>query len=138
MTQTQSRTAFLVILVSFFVAGCSGTGEATPELTPVSGRVTLNGKPLPDAIVTFIPTAGRLSIGTTDAAGNYELFHKPGEPGAISGEHTVKITVEENMTVPLDWQVVIPEKYNTSSTLKVTLSGSQAVTHNFDLEGPGK
>ena len=35
-------------------------------------------------------------------------------------------------------QVVIPEKYNTSSTLKVTVSGSQAVAQNFEVEGPGK
>lgn len=35
--------------------------------------------------------------------------------------------------MPLDWQVDIPETYNTRSTLKATLSGSQVVTQNFDL-----
>ena len=64
-----------------------GCGQEPHAIAPVSGRVTLNGKPLPNAGVTFSPMpagakvdAGPGSAGVTDADGHYtlKLVGKPG------------------------------------------------------------
>tara|TARA_R110002111_G_scaffold177322_1_gene243432 strand:+ start:69724 stop:70092 length:369 start_codon:yes stop_codon:yes gene_type:complete len=121
-------------MLCFVLTGCSGGGTDLPELTPVSGVITLQGKPLPGAQVTFVPQSGRPSNGSTDAEGRYELYYKAGVPGAVSGKHTVQITVEENMELPKNKQTVIPAKYNTRSTLEATITDKEPVTQNFDLK----
>jgi hypothetical protein len=70
------------------------------DVVPVSGTVTLNGEPLPGAVVSFLPAtterstrfnlAQRLASGVTDASGNFSLTYqrlprtRPGaRPGAL-------------------------------------------------------
>ena len=88
-----------------FVLGCSGSLLARwfiprlgrlnadlPDLVPVSGTVTLDGKPVSGVTVTFIPTGatgGGASYGATDASGKYELKSNDGRPGAVAGEFKV-------------------------------------------------
>jgi hypothetical protein len=74
--------------------GCGGPGY---KLAPVSGRVTLNGKPLADVQVSFQPSQkgkaepGPGSFGTTDADGRYSLrtVTEPPADGAVAGMHVV-------------------------------------------------
>jgi hypothetical protein len=82
-------------LTLFFFTGCHG------DIAPVSGRVTLNGQPLKEAVVTFQPHGDRDSrrpaatgsVGHTDSQGRYTLrLIKPDRPGAVIGEHTVTIS----------------------------------------------
>src|SRR5690606_492951 len=66
---------------------------------PVSGVVTLDGKPLADAKLIFEPigddkgtAAGKPSYGRTDEAGRYTLSSPiAGEQGAAVGPHRVRI-----------------------------------------------
>jgi hypothetical protein len=85
-------------LVSFGVlaAGC-GRGDKLPPLAEVSGTVTLDGVPLPGALVQFIPdlgkgTKGPPAVGGTDPSGHYELMTVKNK-GAAIGFHKVKVTV---------------------------------------------
>ena len=134
MKRSRLETLSAVLILCFVLTGCSGGGTDLPELTPVSGFITLQGKPLPGAQVTFVPQNGRPSNGTTDSEGRYELYFKAGVPGAVAGKHTVQITVEENMELPQNQQTVIPAKYNTRSTLEATITGAEPVTQSFDLK----
>jgi hypothetical protein len=58
------------------LAGCGGPAE---RLVPVSGKVTVNGRPLPGGKVVFHPDAGKgntsrqVPRGTLDAQGVYRL-----------------------------------------------------------------
>ncbi len=71
---------------------CVGCGKGGPALGRVSGTVTMDGKPLENALVTFTPAAGgRGSTGTTDASGKYELTFIDGK-GALVGSHKVTVT----------------------------------------------
>ena len=80
------------------VLGCT---QAGPKIVPVSGVVTLNGKPLANATVTFAPVApdgennaaGDSSIGKTNANGEYTLTTSRGVAGAIVGKHRVRVTL---------------------------------------------
>jgi hypothetical protein len=79
------------------LAGCN----SGPALAPVSGVVTLNGKPYSNAVVSFQPVAsgtgeninpGKGSSGTTDANGRFILRYNGNREGAIVGKHMVRIT----------------------------------------------
>jgi len=88
------RLASIVLLL--LVAGCGGRDPNLPEMMPVSGAVTLNKKPISDAVVWFIPagsTRGPAAGGRTDQDGNYELFSARGETGTAVGEYRVTIQV---------------------------------------------
>jgi hypothetical protein len=67
-----------------------------PQLAPVSGVVKLDGVPLPDAVVEFLPdpdkgTAGPRSAATTDEQGRFRLTCDDGREGAVVGFHRVLI-----------------------------------------------
>src|SRR5262245_25108766 len=88
------RAIVLLGCVAVALSGCGRWGAA-----PVSGKVTLNGKPLANAKVTFQPIgtggkeAGPASVGETNAAGEYTLtMIRKGGAGAVVGKHRVTIT----------------------------------------------
>lgn len=91
MPHRQSQYASLLTITGaiLLIAGCADGG---PALGTVSGTVTLDGKPLANAIVSFVPEAGgRPSVGTTDEQGNYQLGYID-RLGALIGNHKVSIT----------------------------------------------
>src|SRR5690349_3739596 len=69
----------------WFATGCSVApspdyGKVT--LLSVSGTVTLDGKPLPGAVVTFDAPDGQFSFGLTDSAGAFSLRFDSVKSGA--------------------------------------------------------
>jgi len=76
-------------LVAFVLLGCSsGTQRQTIETEYVEGVVTLDGEPVPDATVTFVPVnkgQGMSATGRTDEQGKYTLT-AVGGPGGVAGE----------------------------------------------------
>jgi hypothetical protein len=92
--QTQRSLTVSILLVSALAVGCGGQFQ----VVPVSGTVTLDGKPLEDATVTFTPVKGGedspISTGRTDKNGKYNLSVVADESsGAVVGQHTVGIAV---------------------------------------------
>ncbi len=119
-------------------AGCGGSGP--PKAYPATGEVIYKGAPLADAQVAFIPTEGqgRMSRGTTDADGRFELGAYQQKDGALAGEHQVTVakvvpSVKNDPYAPM--KSVIPEKYNgvTTSPLKATVSASEKNHFRFEL-----
>ena len=122
----------LVLLISS--AGCS---RSEVQLAKVTGTVTLDGKPLPDAILRFIPEGkGRTAIGRTDAEGRYELSYSATAGGAIVGKVRVEITTAEefeNSRGNTEFtKELIPKKYNRESELFKEITPRKNVV-NFDL-----
>ena len=80
---------FLFCCVSFI--GC-GSGSGFPKTYPVTGKVTLNGKAIEGAMVTFQLADGKENaIGSTDASGEFKLsMFQPGD-GAVPGQYRVGI-----------------------------------------------
>src|SRR5262245_45073460 len=86
---TLRATGVGVAALACAVVGCSGRPS---NVALVSGRVTLNGKPLPSALVTFDPVVpGCPSYTRTAADGTYTLGYTPTIQGAEIGEHTVRV-----------------------------------------------
>lgn len=82
--------SLLLIVGSMQTIGCAPSG---PETADVTGTVLHDGEPVPHASVTFYPTAGRPSYGTADENGVYRLIYARDQPGAVVGEHSVKVSV---------------------------------------------
>jgi hypothetical protein len=82
-----------VTLLCVLVLSVIGCGRSDiPELGTVSGVVTMNNEPLPNAIVNFSPqAAGRPSTAETDADGRYSLLYLTDIEGAVVGQHSVTI-----------------------------------------------
>jgi hypothetical protein len=118
------RTPVLAVL-AVVLAGCNSEPY---QVAPVSGRVTVDGKPVEKAAVMFQPVAqkgdinpGPGSYGITDADGRYTLKLIGLErKGAAVGHHKVRI---ENYTDPGDTTddrprkrekpaIPIPSRYN--------------------------
>jgi len=76
-----------------FLVGCGG--ESGPKLVPLTGTVTLNGKPLEGAVVSFEPDAsfkgGFPANDVTGPDGNYKVFTK-GRSGIMPGKYHVVVT----------------------------------------------
>jgi hypothetical protein len=80
-----------LLAVAVLAAGCSGSGR--PATYPVSGTVTMNGKPLDGAQVVFVPASknAEAATGVSDAAGRYQLTTYVAGDGAQSGEFRVRV-----------------------------------------------
>jgi hypothetical protein len=128
----------LVAGITLLALGC-GEGGSDLDLNEVSGTVTMDGQPLPDARVIFTPKGGgRPAYGMTDDSGNYTLqFTSTGE-GAQAGEYIVMISTfigpEQDpdtglMTEPVPEKV--PQTYVRNSTLTATVPSE---SYNFDLK----
>jgi hypothetical protein len=77
-------------------AGC-GSGRGT---VPVEGIVTLDGQPLENAAVSFVPAKGRPATAQTDAAGKFKLMtFAPGD-GAAPGPYKVGVSKMEAPAAP--------------------------------------
>src|SRR4051812_30730093 len=89
------------LVVACVAAGCSG--EKVPRLGRVTGTVTLDGTPVPDASVIFggAKPGESPSLGKTDASGTYELYYSRGHKGATIGEHPVYISSDASGTYEL-------------------------------------
>jgi len=124
-TARLARFVLLAAITLIIPAGCSQSG--LPKLAAVSGVVTLDGVPYPNAKVVFSPAKGRPSEGVTDGNGKYELMYLPEVKGAELGNHTVSITTQyqapENPTGnEPQFKEPLPSKYHVTSTLTATVN----------------
>ena len=79
-----------LLLAAAAVGGCGRKGS---DMAPTRGTVTLAGRPVAGAQVTFMaPNAARAAYGVTDAAGTFVLSTFGQGDGAIPGTHVVTIT----------------------------------------------
>ena len=92
----------------------------------VQGTVTLQGKPLAGATITFTPEKGRPATGVTDEEGNYLLSTFKANDGAALGRYPVSISLKDKNQAEL-----IPEKYNTRTELVREIKQGENV---FDFE----
>lgn len=122
--------SFLLSLV--FFAGCLSGDSGLPKTGEVTGKVTVGGAPASKLTVTFESEGGQAAFGTTDENGLYELISVGGVKGAELGANTVRIETTLEAPAPAGYKDPIPPKFNSESTLKVTVEAGEN-THNFDL-----
>lgn len=138
------------------LGGCRQESEPPPppELRPVTGKVTVEGKPLVNAVVTFLQTDefGTTAVGETDADGDYELSYM-GDPGVAAGKYKVAISYLEGpdgtvyglgprsgLAKPYGLtqakERLAPEWSNLGKTKQTATVTSQGGTINFEIKEP--
>ncbi|MEW4564827.1 carboxypeptidase regulatory-like domain-containing protein [Bremerella sp. JC770] len=119
----------LILLAVLALLGCSSGNNS--DLGQVEGRVSLDGKPLPNAQVQFQPTQGRPSYGMTDSEGKFTLQYTGTAAGALIGSHTVLVTTAVSRDDGSVAPELVPPKYNARSELEKEV---QAGDNQFDFE----
>jgi hypothetical protein len=122
------------LLIAALCGLLMGCGTSGPQLSEVKGKVTVDGKAVPRAEVSFVPEAagGSPSLGKTDAEGNYRLAFTQDRFGALIGKHKVTITSKKispnempDTGEPVDTAFVpIPKKYQSTLTAEVKTSAN--------------
>jgi hypothetical protein len=140
------RRPIFAAAMCLIAAGCGGNPH---RLAPVSGKVTLDNKPLAGVLVSFMPetkpgsTAGVTSRGTTDAAGRYSLSTSDNRPGAIVGAHVVRISTRklaEGSAEVAEGQSAnqaverLPARYNIRTELSFEVPEDGTETADFPLQ----
>ncbi|MEQ8847725.1 hypothetical protein [Botrimarina sp.] len=69
------------------IVGC----ESGPEIAPVSGRVLLDGEPLPFGFVRFHPVSGQPAQGEIGSDGGFTMSTVSPGDGAPVGRHRVSV-----------------------------------------------
>jgi hypothetical protein len=95
------RLFALLVPVGLTALGCG----PKQQFAEVSGVVLLNGKPMPDALVEFLPdqekgTRGPMSMGTTSAGGRFRLVSSDSDRrgGAVVGFH--RVLIQDARSIP--------------------------------------
>ncbi len=128
------------LLIICLEVGCGSDG---PEIARVQGTVTMDDKPLPAAIVVFVPNGGRPSVSETDSNGKYVLEFSGGRKGAIPGTNRVEINTarlayeKDGKNFPAVKESV-PAKYNRLTTLEFNVEQGKNNVANFALKSGGK
>ena len=124
------RLRLIVALASAVLCGCHSRPYS---VALVSGRVTLDGKPLPKASITFVPLGtkenmapGPTATAITDADGRYVLTVDKDTPGAIVGRCRIFVTTRFTDAPPPDQdgglpvrmpKDKVPDRYNVRTDL---------------------
>lgn len=138
------RQLTLLIVISGTAAVNAGCGNSGPPRVAVSGIVTLDGRPIEQGAISFVPAADskQPSAGAEISSGEYSI---PATSGPSAGKYRVEIRwsrptgkqVELGSPAPPGTLVdevkeAIPAKYNSQSTLVEELEPGENSLH-FDL-----
>lgn len=147
----------LLVLGLIGLVGCGGG----PRLASVSGVVKVDGKPYPNAVVSFQPIGdkgnpnpGRGSSGYTDTNGKFVLKYDGLDDGAVVGTHLVRImtkgndtmvqgggegTGSDDFTPPAGVKIdPIPAEWNGLSEKTFVVPAGGTDQANFDIESKKK
>ncbi len=137
------RSIAQISCVSLIMSLAVGCGPGGPEIARVEGTVTMDSKPLPAAIIMFVPEGGRPSVCETDANGKYVLEFSGGRKGSIPGKNRVEINngrlayEKDGKNFPAVKESV-PAIYNRLTTLEFNVEPGKNNVANFDLKSGGK
>jgi hypothetical protein len=141
------RLESLTYVLALTLIGCGPASNVT--VAPVSGVVTMDGKPLANARIGFQPeltptdaqSAASDAFGVTDAEGRYELELVLGGKGASVGKNRVSISTYHGEADPATGQgkvlaqETVPAKYRgAATTLSFTVPAEGSDAANFELK----
>jgi len=141
----------ICVLVCCLGLGCGQTQAEyeVPELVPVEGVVTINGKPEAGVVVTFTPmgtTSGQIAYGVSDESGKFFCEYSQGGVGCPVGQYGVtcsKMVTPDGNPIPegataadVMAKDLIPARYrNYHNPFKVEQVGPTGLTNlTIDLK----
>ncbi len=140
----RSSAWFPVAMIALALGGCD-PGDGL-DRQPIQGTITLDGQPLAEGAILFEPASNEsgTAVGTTIHAGAFSI---PRAAGPVPGPYWVRVYAASTVQAPpapgqsprASRPMVerIPERYNTHTTLKFTVSRGQANNFRLALESMG-
>jgi len=113
--------SFALCLALAAAVGCS---DGRPERINVSGRVTIDGKPLTLGNVKFVPEGARASSGSIDSEGRFTLGCYEDDDGVVPGLHRIQVSSYE----------VVAEKVNRHAPIKYANYATAGIS--FEVTAP--
>lgn len=74
---------------------CLGCSDSRPARVTVSGKVLIDGEPLSQGNIKFVPEGARPSAGTIAEDGRFTLTCYDGNDGVVPGTHRVQISASQ-------------------------------------------
>lgn len=108
-----------------------GCGHRGPKTAPVSGVVTLDGKPLPEGSLMFLPEDANLPAEGADIKdGKFHFLAKPGKNKVeiratrppLDGKAVPDPTLSTHTGIKFGWEQYLPARYNSQSELRADVS----------------
>ena len=145
---TQPSMLFLLTF-TLLLSGCSKP-PAGPQRAAVSGTVQLNGTPLTQGIIRFVPTDGTQGPKVSLPITNGQFAADP-DHGPVAGTNRIEIQSTDNGGLAIDDEqaveqlrqkpqkisvVTVPPIYNTHSQLKEQLLTDQVNELKYQLQTP--
>lgn len=88
------RSMSIGVLTIVLFVPLVGCGPSNPELGQVKGVLTMDGEPIKNGSIEFVPTGGgRPSLALTDEEGRYTAYYLPNVPGAMKGKHRIRFEI---------------------------------------------
>jgi len=141
-TKTKTMFACVMLAMALLLSGCGG--NTMKGLVNVEGTVTLDGNPLPEGTVTFMPVdvsnGGSPSSGKIDSNGSYELQFSKSNTGIKPGTYVVTVNSWETVaTMDAKGKAVpgksrIPEKYSSSDASRIEITVNDESSQTFPIE----
>ncbi|CAN5207169.1 hypothetical protein BH10PLA2_BH10PLA2_37310 [soil metagenome] len=130
------RFSSVILGAALIVAtGCGKQGKVWEFNNQVEGIVKLEGKPVANVLVQFVPVdpveQGPISTAQTDAKGHFHLMTQDEREGAVLGKHKILVSAGRNENGSRAGPV-IPSRYRTTKDtvgLEVT-----ADRHSYDVD----
>jgi hypothetical protein len=133
-----AKTIRIITPLAFvLLAVAGGCGKTWSLNDSVEGTVTLDGTPVPNVAVQFVPddpkTQGPSSNGTTDDKGHFQLTCENGKPGAVVAKHNVVVLVGRTDTGAPASAVAIPAVYKFAAQTPCQINVT-ANEHTYDVK----
>ncbi len=91
----RSLHAVLAIGLALLLPAAPGCGNGRPDCVPVSGRVTIDGKPLEFGSVMVVPKGHRPAVGEIGPDGRFSLTTFEKNDGCVPGKHSVAVIAKK-------------------------------------------
>jgi hypothetical protein len=128
----------ICLLALLLLSGCGG--ETGPRTVEASGVVTLDGKGVEGAQVTFIDAnASNPAVATTDANGKFSLKYNGEKNGAIPGDYKVQVSKTQlqgnnNGGAEITISYGLPQRYANIVTSGLTQNVPERGIDNIELK----
>lgn len=134
----RSSISLLFFLAVIALVGCSASKKKT---NIVRGKVTFDGKAVPNGTVMFVPEEGPTATGEIQSDGSYTLTtYVPGD-GAVAGNYKVVIIAVQDQSnrLPEDRNplppTIVPDRYTSAATTDLRAEVKEGEnTIDFPLE----
>ena len=137
--RTGTRLALIGLLLhssaaagSIFMAGCNNAG---PQTYPVVGTVTLDGQPLKEADILFLPLDPALGPDAGQIRDGRFAFRAKAGRKRVEIRTSRPVRINTAMGETTIWKNSLPARYNSQSTLQADVTPQGLNKFTYELHG---